>query len=346
MGCSTSKDHSGVTTSTTATATTTTTKPKVDPATALTHLVVTLPTVLQQAAAVVQTGAHHLKNIFAVPLPIDDATFQVPYHVKSTADQKILLSALASHFLFAHLTIDEANTLVGAMEQYHVPAQQTLITQGDVGDYAYILRTGQVQFTVNTIIVATTTTTPFLFGELSLLYTCPRAASVLAITDCDLYRVDQTTFRYIVQRQTKQQDTLVKELLQQVPFVKELDPNDLNKLMRTMKRTPFQAGEYICTKGTPGDAFYIIQSGTVKVNDIFMGGQSYQDQQLGPGDFFGERALVTKEPRAANCIGDTPGILLTIDRDTFVKVLGNLSQLVVKATDRRILVRWIWSLPL
>jgi CRP-like cAMP-binding protein len=113
----------------------------------------------------------------------------------------------------------------------------------------------------------------------------------------------------------------------------------------TLTPRPFRAGEYVVKKGDEGDAFYVIQEGKIMVRDIEVGGQKYEDNELGPGDYFGERALVTKEPRAANCVAATNGIALVVDSDTFTKVMGNLSQLVLKSSDKRALVSFCESFP-
>jgi CRP-like cAMP-binding protein len=177
------------------------------------------------------------------------------------------------------------------------------------------------------------------FGELSLLYSAPRAATCIAQASRNvLYRVDQTTFRYILHMQTHETDKVKRELLQNVSFLKELDAVDLGKLADNLTPRPFQKGDVIVKKGDDGDAFYIIQEGTIQVKDIEVGGKVYEDMTLGPGEFFGERALVTEEPRTANCIAATSGIALYVDSDTFSKVMGNLSELVLKASDKRVLV--------
>ncbi|KAI2494196.1 serine/threonine protein kinase [Fragilaria crotonensis] len=104
-----------------------------------------------------------------------------------------------------------------------------------------------------------------------------------------------------------------------------------------MTPRPFNKGDVLVKKGDVGDAFYVIREGKVAVRDIEVGGKACEDMVLGPGDFFGERALVTQEPRMANCVASTPGIALCVDRDTFSKVMGNMQNLVLKATDKRLL---------
>ena len=150
-----------------------------------------------------------------------------------------------------------------------------------------------------------------------------------------LFRVDQNTFRYILQSQTQQSQREKVELLQKVDFLKHLDDADLRKMTRVMTPRVYRKDEVIVRKGDHGDAFYILAEGNVLVKDISVGCTVYQDQTLGPGEYFGERALATSEPRAANVVGLTKGVAFSIDRATFEKVLGTMSHLVLKAQDAR-----------
>ena len=281
-------------------------------------------------------GAHQ-KNVFATPLE-QMGSLRAPVYPKELDEEEFVQEALKNNFVFAALTPREFKTIIDAFERVVVSIGDTLIQQGDVGDYFYVIREGKVRFEVNRVTVGHAATGKS-FGELSLLYTSPRAASVIAETDTVLYRVDQKTFRYLMQSQTLQTENDKKELLQRVPFLKSLDPTDINKLIHTMIPRVFEPGEYLVRKGDVGDTFYVIQEGLVSVTEIRIGSTNYEDQTLGPGDYFGERALATKEPRAANCVGKTKGIALCIDKETFEKVVGNLAVLTLKSEDSRKLVR-------
>lgn len=252
-----------------------------------------------------------------------------------------VISRLVSFLLWmicSALTEKEIETIVDAFESCKIQQDDTLIQQGDIGDYFYIMRHGKVRFELSGEIVGYAKKGKS-FGELALLYTSPRAASVIAVVPTTVYRVDQKTFRYIMQSQTLAAEGDKKDLLRGVPFLADLEPSDINKLVHTMTPRKFEAGEYIVIKGEEGDTFYVIQEGRIKVSEITMGSTDYEDQKLGPGDYFGERALIAKEPRSANCIAEEDGIALTIDQATFEKVVGKLSTLMIKSEDKRKLVR-------
>jgi len=174
------------------------------------------------------------------------------------------------------------------------------------------------------------------FLDSTCLLQCPRAATVIAATSpTELFRVDQNTFRYILQSQTQQSEREKIALLESVDFLKTLTSTDLEKLSSVMIPRVFQKDELLVKKGDMGDAFYVIQEGNVLVKDISVGATTYEDQTLGAGEYFGERSLATSEPRAANVVALNKGVAFSIDRNTFEKVLGKMSALILKAQDAR-----------
>ena len=281
-------------------------------------------------------GGHHLKNVFAAPLTNLDS-FTPPVYWKGEEEEVYIAAALKHNFVFSALSERELKTIIDAFEKIDVASGDAVITQGEQGDYFYVIKKGNVHYEVDGKSVGKAKAGQS-FGELALLYTSPRAATVIADEDCVLYRVDQKTFRYIMQSQTVQTENAKKELLEGVTFLQDLDPSDIEKLITALTPRKFIAGENIVRKGEQGETFYVIQEGKVIVSDISIGKTAYEDQVLGVGEYFGERALITKEPRSANVTGRTKGILLAIDRETFETLIGNLTQLVLKSQDKRKLV--------
>ena len=136
------------------------------------------------------------------------------------------------------------------------------------------------------------------------------------------------------------------ELLQKVTFLQDLDPQDLHKLADAMVPKHFKKGEYLARKGEEGDVFYIIKEGKVKATDISVGSCKYDDMVVQSGGYLGERGLLLKEPRAGNYMAMADVHTLTIDKDTFLKVLGDYTSLVLKSGDTTKLVsrnlsRWL-----
>lgn len=218
-----------------------------------------------------------------------------------------------------------------------MPAGSVIIRQGDIGDYFYVVQDGHVSFMVDGNHVGACTRGAS-FGELALLYHCPRAATCIANTDCKLWKVDQKTFRFMLANNTASQQKDVQDVLRKVPFLMELDDQTLNKISDALTTVSFPEGDAIINKGDVGEVFYIIKEGNVKVSDIGFGDSQYVDQYLSPGDWFGERALLTGEPRAANVTATSSCTTLCLSRDTFEKILGPLQDLIKHASRKRVLM--------
>ena len=101
----------------------------------------------------------------------------------------------------------------------------------------------------------------------------------------------------------------MKFLRQDVPYFRDLADSDFSTLMKKARLLSFEPGNVIMKQGKRGRTFYVIQSGAVEVyvhtnfEDPLTTPPNYLGtmvNQLGKGDFFGERALITGEPRAAS----------------------------------------------
>jgi len=128
----------------------------------------------------------------------------------------------------------------------------------------------------------------------------------------------------------------VKEFLRPILF--GLAEEDLDELARAAKKRAFPAGEVICREGEPGHAFFIIVSGRVEILKQLDDESERLLHHSGPGEFFGEMAIVQEGARTATVRAVEPTVLLEIDRNAFLSVLGRSPSLairiLVQLTDR------------
>jgi len=87
----------------------------------------------------------------------------------------------------------------------------------------------------------------------------------------------------------------------------------------------------IFKQGDEGEHFYIIKSGTVI--GVRNTGKDENDFCLNSGDFFGERALLKKEPRVATITCQTDAVLMLLSRNDFGAVLGPLEDIMLRHTE-------------
>jgi len=276
------------------------------------------------------------QNIFAQSIEVIEG-YTPPFYEKSDEVIKFIDSSLADNFIFTSLSDVERGLLINAMQPEIVKAGSAIINQGDVGDYFYVVADGQIHFVVNGVNVGSATRGAS-FGELALLYDSPRAATCIANSDCQLWKVDQKTFRYMLANNTATNQRGIMHVLKKVEFFDGLDAAALNKVADALTSIVFQDGEKIINKGDVGEVFYIVREGCAKCTQIGLGDSSFVDQEYTVGMWFGERALLTGEPRAANITAIGEVSCLCLSRETFEKVLGPLQSLMDKAMTNRIMM--------
>jgi CRP-like cAMP-binding protein len=90
------------------------------------------------------------------------------------------------------------------------------------------------------------------------------------------------------------------ELLQRVPIFSDLDRRELERIAASMKERTFTAGDTVTAEGQSGVGFFVIESGEAKVT---VGGE--ERRRLGPGDYFGEVALLNESARTATITAES-----------------------------------------
>lgn len=90
------------------------------------------------------------------------------------------------------------------------------------------------------------------------------------------------------------------ELIKNVPLFSDLDDRELRQVAQSMKERTFSAGDVVTEEGKGGVGFFVIDDGNAKVS---VSGQ--ERGSLGPGDYFGEIALIADIDRTATITADS-----------------------------------------
>jgi MFS family permease len=108
-----------------------------------------------------------------------------------------------------------------------------------------------------------------------------------------------------------------------LPLFAGVPASRLEAAMRRVAEVPVVAGERVVRQGETADRFYIVQSGRFTVTQTSpSGGESIVLRTLGPDDVFGEIGLLNRSPRTATVTADTDGLLLALERDDFLALVG------------------------
>lgn len=135
------------------------------------------------------------------------------------------------------------------------------------------------------------------FGELSLLYNVPRAASIQARTQSVLFALDRATFNNIVKDAAVKKREQYEHVLRKIEILQSLDKYELTQICDGIKEQKFSAGDYIIKQGDNGDRFYMIQEGKLYATKILSGSEPERVYEYKPGDYFGEISLIRNVPR-------------------------------------------------
>jgi hypothetical protein len=91
-----------------------------------------------------------------------------------------------------------------------------------------------------------------------------------------------------------------------------------------LERYTAEAGTVVVRQNEPGDALYLIQAGNAEVHVVGAMGRRIVVASLGPGDSFGEIALVTGGDRTADVVAVTPMTLLRLGKEAYARYLAHL----------------------
>ncbi len=123
-----------------------------------------------------------------------------------------------------------------------------------------------------------------------------------------------------IARDTKVRETsFIGEMLVHCDVFRGITVRTLTRLADRMKQQSHPAGTRIIRQGNPGNCFYLIRDGNVDVTRD--PGNQYL-ATLGPGNYFGEAALITGEPRNANVDAKSDVTVYTLDAETFREAMA------------------------
>jgi cAMP-dependent protein kinase regulator len=197
--------------------------------------------------------------------------------------------------------------------------------RGDAADAFYVIRSGTIHIEDvqedGDVVTLTALGRGDAFGEIGLLGNAPRAATARANGDTTLFRIDKPTFDALladdIDAPTFAPTMQAFAELRALPVFRTLATTDLALVLEHGSWLTPIAGEVLIRQGEPGDAFYAIGTGQV---DVVRDGSPVT--MLGPGDHFGEVALLTDEPRNATVTAHTAMRVFRLDRQGFIDVVA------------------------
>jgi len=243
-----------------------------------------------------------------------------------------LTDRLAAHPLLADLPDAAIADLAQAVRVLEIPPDTAIIRQGEIHHSRYLVDKGKLRISIrdtggSELNLATLNAGDFV-GETSFMTKGPRTATVRALAHCRLFEFPQReTYRFrrypeLWKRlEEMSQERLAISMLCRVVLFRALTPNERAEVASLLTLTRYPAGTAICQEGRPGDAFFIITRGQVKVTTA-KGGRQRVLAYLHEDDFFGEGALLAERPRDATVTTLTDLEALRLAREDFMQLVS------------------------
>lgn len=257
--------------------------------------------------------------------PNKEADAKTVHYPKTEEQMKRLHEAAKNIVLFKACDVEQLQEVLGAMFEKRVKPDEMLIRQGDEGDNFYVVDVGDYDVLIDQPDGSRKKVFTYKdagsFGELALLYNCPRNATIVAQTDGIVWALDQSTFRRIVAGAAMRKREKYINLLKKVDILENLKSEELENLADALEQNIFQDGDCIIKEKDEADCMYFIEDGNVRitVND---GKTEKEISILSQGAYVGELALVMKQTRSASVHSKGKCKCAKLTVDAFERLLG------------------------
>jgi len=268
--------------------------------------------------------------------PTTDTNYVKIIIPKTDEQRKRIQVSISNNFLFKNLDEEQYTDVVNAMSEKRAVNGDCVIRQGGVGDFFYVVETGTLD-----IFISKNGGQPVKvgdygpgasFGELALMYNAPRAATIMATSDCILWALDRITFRKILMENTSRKRKMYELFLEEVPLLSSLEPYERHKIADALESVTYNDSEVIIKQGDVGENFYLIESGEAAVLQEDDEGITREISTLHKGEYFGELALLTDKPRAATIRAKGRIKCATLGKKAFTRLLGPVVDIIKRNT--------------
>jgi CRP-like cAMP-binding protein len=277
--------------------------------------------VLGTRSAVALWGALPVVGVLLAKRALDRVDVDVVEHIR-------VVERVRSIPLFQPLRVVELEQIVAALERQSVAAGQVVVRENDpVAQSLFIIDGGAVAVTVRGDRVRDLAPGDH-FGEIALLHSVPRTATVTATVDTVLLELDRDAFiqaltgyqagqeALTLSRPVSDRPVSLLDALEATPLLRGLDERGRRRLAELTSVSDRPAGSVMCTEGDASDSVFLLLEGSA---DVLLGGDTVGS--LGPGQSFGEIALLHRVHRTASVRAREPVRVAELTADAIAGVL-------------------------
>jgi CRP-like cAMP-binding protein len=238
---------------------------------------------------------------------------------------------VAPQVLFSALDPDSFKATVAVFDVRFVPADQALVDEGSVGNEAFIVARGELDVSKKSMnpggapLALARLGNGALFGEMALLSSAPRTATVTACRPSVVLVGSKAALDHVAAKapevgrvfaefcRRRMLDNLVRTNF----ILKSASPSERPALIERFTVRQFNQGDRIVAQGSPPDGLHIVALGEVDIvhHD---GTEPTLVARLGPGEVVGEVALILRRPAITDVTAHHPTVTLFLQRDRFL----------------------------
>lgn len=234
----------------------------------------------------------------------------------------------------ADLLPEELSSVAANMQVHERDRGEVVFQEGDGGDSLFFVTRGVLEVSAGKRKLGVLRAGD-CFGEFSFLTGQPRTATVRGVEAAELLELSSEDMKEVVAKHPRVRDVLFKlyrerameNVLARSPLFEKLAKGDREKLIARVELVPLRAGETLFRQGTQSYSIYLIKSGQVEVRTRAPGGGEIRLAILGPHQFFGEVAFLTRVPRTATIRAVADCELIKLDEQELGRLLKDHPQL-------------------
>lgn len=242
-----------------------------------------------------------------------------PKSVKATVSaehRRFILKVLQKHFVFGNLDDEEQEMVVDHFEMQQSKPEEIIFSQDEVGDCWYIIQSGAFEVCVGTTAVRQLRA-KHSFGELAMLYSVPRTATVISKEKGVLWKMDADQFRVCMQQLSSKCMRRALEFFEADPNYRHMSKEEKSVLATACSVQNFAAGDVILREGEVGEWMFIVIEGTVKTVDPFGNSEIRK-----PGTLLGSSGVMYSSLTCSGATAVDKVTCLALGRKSLESLLG------------------------
>lgn len=257
--------------------------------------------------------------------------------------------------LFSQLAPAPLERLLGSLTVRDFDAEGIVIDQGSEGREAFVVVRGTLRAERRGAVGEDRGSTLLavlgpgaIFGEMALVSSAPRAASVYAQEPTTLLVASRETLESLASTEpaigrelgSYCRSRMLANLVRTSALLRAIPAADREGMIALFDAKTFGEGEVLFTQGGEPEGLYLVASGGVRVTTSDpAGGEDIVVADLGPGDVVGEISIVLRRPATATVTAAFPTVALELSRDRFQDAIrahpAVLTELYALATQRQ-----------